>query len=144
MEAMTTREEIIETINKLFIYTDYREWEKLQSEVFTKKVHLDMSSMGADPANTTAKKICRQWEEGFRGLDAVNHLAGNYLVTFDGDQAKVFAYATATHYRESAIKGKTREFVGSYDFHLVKTEEGWRIDRFKYSLKYTGGNMTLE
>jgi hypothetical protein len=144
MEKMSTREEIIELVNKLFIYTDSRQWDKLKSEVFTKKVHLDMSSMGGEAMNTTAKLICNQWDASFRDLDAVNHLVGNYLVTYNDESADVFAYATATHYRERATKGKTREFVGTYNFHLVFTEKGWRINVFKYNLKYSTGNMNLE
>ena len=144
-ENMTTREQIIETVNKLFIYTDYREWEKLQNEVFTENVHLDMSSLGAEPMDTTAREICEMWNTGFKDIDAVNHLGGNYLVELIADdKAKVFAYATATHFKQSATKGQTREFVGSYDLELELTDSGWRIYSFTYNLKYMSGNATLE
>ncbi len=139
----TEREEIIEIVNKLFIYTDYQEWEKLQNEVFTPNVFLDMSSLVAEATTLTSQEICSNWKTGFEGLDAVNHLAGNYLVTITDKEADVFAYATATHFKESATNGKIREFVGSYDLHLVKTENGWRIDKFKYNLKYAIGNMDM-
>jgi hypothetical protein len=141
---MTEREQIIETVNKLFIYTDYQEWDKLQSEVLTESVYLDMSSMGADAAELSAKEICEAWREGFSGLDAVNHLAGNYLVNLDGDRARVFAYATATHYRADAKQGQTRDFVGSYNFELLKDSGSWKISVFKYNLKYTAGNLDLK
>ncbi len=142
---MTTREEIVEVINKLFVYTDAHHWDGLILEVFTENVHLDMSSLGTEPTDTTSRAICKAWEEGFQGLDAVNHLAGNYLITLEGDsEAKVLAYATATHYRESAEFGKTREFVGTYDLKLRKQEDGWRLYYFKYNLKYASGNMSLE
>jgi hypothetical protein len=38
----------------------------------------------------------------------------------------------------------TRIFVGSYDFHLIKADENWQIDRFKFNLKYMDGNLKLE
>ncbi len=98
---MTTREEIIEIVNKLFIFTDDQDWLGLQNEVFTENVHLDMSSLGGEAIDTTAKEICVMWEKGFDGLDAVNHLAGNYLVKTKDDEALVFAYATATHFKKS-------------------------------------------
>lgn len=140
----TVREEIIETVNKLFVYTDDQEWDKLQEEVFTKEVFLDMSSLGLEAANTTSKEICNNWKQGFSELDAVNHLAGNHLVNIlSDDTAEVFAYATATHYKASAKNGKTREFVGSYNFNVVKTNNGWRISKFKYNLKYINGNTEL-
>lgn len=100
-----------------------------------------MSSLGGEQSNTTAKKICETWKEGFIGMDSVNHLAGNYLIEISANVATVFAYATATHYKKLAINGNTREFVGTYDLHLTSNETGWRIDKFKYKLKYANGNV---
>ena len=138
------KEDIIEIVNKLFVYTDNKEWDKLQKEVFTNVVDFDMSSLGGEVAKKTSKQICEEWNKGFEGLDAVNHLAGNYLVNIHNKSADVFAYATATHYKNSAVNGKTREFVGSYDLHLLKTGAAWKIDRFKYNLKYATGNLDLK
>jgi hypothetical protein len=139
----TEREKIIETVNRLFIFTDNRQWAALVDEVFAQKVDFDMTSLGGVHTEKTSEEICNEWEAGFGGLDAVNHLAGNYLVDIRGSEASVFAYATATHYKEATTKGTTREFVGTYDLHLKKGPEGWRIDRFAYTLKYTSGNMDL-
>ena len=142
---MTEREKIVETVNKLFIYTDEQNWDGLQEEVFTVTVFLDMTSMGGTDSNVTSAAICDMWNEGFKDLDAVNHLAGNYLVNVVSDQtADVFAYATATHYKEAAKNGTTREFVGPYDLKLSNTAMGWRIYSMKYNLKYSQGNMLLE
>lgn len=143
MSTFSEREQIIEIVHKLFIYTDSREWNKLQEEVFTESVFFDMSSLGSEAKLTSAKSICETWESGFAGLTSVNHLAGNLLVSIDGEKADVFAYATATHYKSTATMGKTREFVGTYDFHLIHGDKGWRIDRFKYNLKFRNGNLEL-
>ncbi len=143
--SMTEREQITETINRLFIYTDEQNWPGLRSEVFTDQVFLDMTSLGGMASEVTAFQICDNWEEGFRELDAVNHLAGNYLVRIVNEStAEVFAYATATHFREKAKNGTTREFVGTYNIKLTYTSLGWRINYLKYNLKYTQGNMSLE
>ena len=142
MEVKSKRDEIIELASKLFVYTDYQQWEKLQTEVFKETVHFDMESAGGGPAkNLTAIEICRAWKEGFTGLDAIHHQAGNFLVDFKKEEntAQVFCYATASHFKKSATKSKVREFVGSYDLHLVLTDEGWRIDGFTYNLKYSNG-----
>ena len=140
----TEREKIVEIVNKLFNYTDYQEWDKLQNEVFETNVFLDMTSLDGEASEVTSEDICNAWKEGFKDLDAVNHLAGNHVVTIKGNSAEVFAYATATHYEASAKKGHTREFVGSYDMHLNLTDRVWRIAKLKYNLKYTSGNMLLE
>ncbi|ANE53404.1 hypothetical protein SY85_09775 [Flavisolibacter tropicus] len=102
-----------------------------------------MSSMGGKEMVTTAANICQIWKEGFTGVDAVNHLAGNYLINIKDEIADVFAYATATHYKQAATQGKTREFVGTYNLHLTRHGDGWRIDQFKYNLKYATGNLDL-
>ncbi len=141
---MTERETILEVVNRLFIYTDTQNWAALQEVVFTPQVQFDMSSLGGEASMKSAKDICDEWQAGFEGLDAINHLAGNYLVTVEGDTAQVFAYATATHYKAAATRGTTREFVGTYNLGLLHTEAGWRINAFAYHLKYAQGNLGLE
>jgi hypothetical protein len=139
----SVRDEIVEVINKLFVYTDMQDWQKLQEEVFSDDVYFDMSSLGGKKAEISSKEICETWKNGFIGIDSINHLAGNYLVHINDTIATVFAYATATHYKEAATKGKTREFVGTYHISLMKHGVGWRIYQFKYDLKYSTGNLDL-
>lgn len=140
MDHFSTRDLIVEVVNKLFYYTDNRQWGRLLSEVFCGEVRFDMSSLGGPNRTMPAKDICHDWEIGFEGLDAINHLSGNHIVSINGPEASVIAYATATHYKRSATRGNTREFVGTYDLHLVRTAVGWRIDGFTYHLKYMTGN----
>lgn len=141
----TEREQIVETVNRLFVYTDNQQWRKLQDEVFTSEIQLDMVSMGAPrPERISAREICYRWEKAFEELDAVHHQAGNYIVKISDEEAEVSAYSIATHYKESAKNEKTREYVGSYDLHMVKEPGGWRIDKFKFNLKYSSGNIVLE
>jgi hypothetical protein len=146
MEARSKRDEIIELINKLFIYTDYQQWDKLLKDVFTDEVLFDMSSAGAgDPRRMPAAEICAMWEAGFKDIDAVHHQSGNFLVSFrDESNADVFCYAVASHFKNTAVHGKTREFVGGYDLHAVLTDQGWRLSGFRYLLKYINGNADLK
>ena len=105
-----------------------------------------MSSLGAgEPTIMKATAIRDAWKEGFRGIDAIHHQAGNYLVNFpDKNHAEVYCYAIALHYKQNAREGKTREFVGSYNIGVILTKNGWRIERFKYNLKYIDGNVELK
>ncbi len=145
MENFSIREQIIETVNRLFNYTDAQNWVALQQEVFASDVVVDMVSLGMpDVKKMSAKELCDMWQNGFSGLDAVFHLAGNQAVTLKGDTADVYCYSAATHYKKTALNGNTRTFNGSYDLHLVKTQNGWRIDSFKYNLKYAEGNLELK
>lgn len=137
--------ELAELANKLFMYTDAREWQKLMDEVFTEDVLFDMSSAGGDtPKTLRAKEICDTWKEGLKDLDAVHHQAGHYIIKVNGDSADIYAYAVATHYKKSSTKGNSRAFVGSYDLRAVNTYNGWRLSSFKYNLKYIDGNVNLD
>lgn len=146
MEARSKHDELIELANKLFIYTDNQNWAKLLADVFTDDVTFDMSSLGAGAARKmTAKEICDMWKAGFGGIDAVHHQSGNYLVDFtSSDSAEIFCYAIAIHFKKSATLGTTRQFVGSYNLHAVLTDVGWRLDGFKYNLKFVDGNADLK
>lgn len=145
VHALSERDQIIEVINKMFVYTDTYKWSQLKEEVFTEIVEVDMTSMGAQaPMRISARDICKEWEQNFKDLDAVHHQAGNYLVRINDLEADVQAYSIASHYLKATKKGNTRTYVGSYDLHLTKTSRGWRVDKFKYILKYSTGNLTLE
>jgi len=139
----SVRDEIVEVVNKLFVFTDNQNWDGLRMEVFTNQVEFDMSSLGGVKATLTSAEICEMWETGFIGVDHINHLAGNYIIHIDDNTANVLAYATATHYKESATLGKTREFVGTYDIGLINEGSDWRIWQFKYNVKFITGNADL-
>ena len=143
MKLFSDREQIVEVVHRLFVYTDNQQWEKLRDEVFTGQILFDMASAGGIKRTMPVQEVVEMWQKGFEDLDAVNHLSGNHLVDIHEDSADVFTYGTATHYKKAAVEGKTREFVGSYDLHLIRTENGWRIDVFKYNLKYVNGNLEM-
>jgi hypothetical protein len=146
MEVKSKYDELIELANKLFIYTDHLQWDELRAEVFTDNVLFDMSSLGAgDPKKMSAGEICDIWKTGFEGIDAVHHQTGNFLVDFGSEgNAEIYCYAIAIHFKNSATQGKTRQFVGSYNLHAVLTDIGWRLDAFKYNVKFIDGNAELK
>ena len=145
MDHIADKLEITELVNKLFMYCDERRWEDLCREVFTTELWFDMTSAGAGEAGTvTAADLCRMWDQGFEGLDAIHHQAGHYLIQIEDDEADIYAYAVATHYKRAARNGPIRTFTGSYNLEAVRTDKGWRLDLFRYNLKYTDGNPTLE
>jgi len=136
--------ELTELANKLFMYTDSKNWAGLQTEVFAAEVNFDMESMGGGPAGVlTSVAITNGWEEGLKDLDSVHHQAGHYLINVDGDRAAIYGYAAATHFKSSALNGNTRSFTGSYDLSALRTHQGWRLDGFRYNLKFADGNIDL-
>jgi hypothetical protein len=144
-QLLSEKIELQELANKLFMYVDAQDWNKVLNEVFSKDVWFDMQSAGGgEPKTVSSKEICEMWQKGFEGLDAVHHQAGHYLIDVKESNADIFGYAVATHFKAKAEKGKTRTFVGSYELKAIRAVNGWRLDQFKYNLKYIDGNTTLE
>lgn len=143
-KEITDRIELTELSNKLFMFVDAQQWENVLREVFMEQVWFDMRSAGGEAKELSAIAICELWREGFTGLDAIHHQAGHYVIDVHGDEADIYAYAIATHFKKAATKGRSRVFVGSYDLKAKRTRRGWRLSQFKYNLKYIDGNASLE
>lgn len=143
-QVLLEKDAVIGVINRLFISTDNRDWARVK-ECFTAEVLFDMTSLaGGEPATLTSQQIVDAWNTGLKALKVVHHQAGNYVVTINGSEAEAFCYGLASHYLPNKTNQNTRTFVGSYDFHLLKQERQWRIDKFKFNLKYVDGNANLE
>ena len=144
-EITKDKVDLTELANKLFMYCDAQLWDKMIEEVFTPTIWFDVSNAGGgQPGLLETKAVCKMWADGFIGLDAVHHQAGHYIISVNNNASDIYAYAVATHYKKSAIKGNTRIFVGSYDLKAKLTDKGWRLTQFKYNLKYIDGNITME
>ena len=142
--TLLEKEAVIDTLNRLFISVDDRDWAAAR-ECLAPRVLFDVSSMSGEAASTlAADEIIRAWEGALEPLEAVHHQAGNYRVEIKGSEADAFCYGIAYHYLPNSSGENTRLFVGSYDFHLQKSGACWVIDHFKYNLKFIEGNLELE
>ncbi|TAL33180.1 MAG: nuclear transport factor 2 family protein [Spirochaetes bacterium] len=141
---LAEKERIIDTVNTLFVSTDNRDWGAVKA-CFADEVLFDMTSMaGGSPAKLKPGDIADMWDKGLKPLKAVHHQAGNYRVTLKGGGADVFCYGIALHWLPNPTNVNVRAFVGSYDFHLVQSGAAWKIDKFKFNLKFIEGNKDLE
>lgn len=144
MDRMNQRDEVVETANKLFIYTDQKNWEGVKA-VFADEVLFDMTSMsGGDPVRLKPQQIVDMWDAGLGKLEAIHHQVGNYLINVRERDADLFCYGIALHYLPNPTNKNIRIFVGSYDLHLSKVDGVWKIDGFKFNLKFIEGNKDLE
>jgi hypothetical protein len=76
---------------------------------------------GGQPVQLSPQQIVDNWDLGLKPLQAIHHQAGNYLVSLKDRHAELFCY----------------------DFHLTKRGRDWKIDKFKFNLKYLDGNKDL-
>ena len=112
MDKFSVRDEIIETINKLFVFYRYPALGRTSiREVFANLVMFDMTSVGGVKEELSAKTICEMWAKDFAGLDHVHHHAGNYLVHLHDATAHV-TLCNRHALQGIRIKGRTRVFIG--------------------------------
>eukprot|EP00545_Synedropsis_sp_CCMP1620_P008125 CAMPEP_0119008240 /NCGR_PEP_ID=MMETSP1176-20130426/3556_1 /TAXON_ID=265551 /ORGANISM="Synedropsis recta cf, Strain CCMP1620" /LENGTH=216 /DNA_ID=CAMNT_0006960533 /DNA_START=75 /DNA_END=725 /DNA_ORIENTATION=+ len=155
----TTREQIIEAVNQLFLLTDEEDWDVLQKDILDTVVSLDMETLGHKRSDLTAAELCDQWKVGASKVDAVYHSCSNHHVALMDDDngantsnsgnthathATVKCWATTTHFKAAAVHGHTRDVVGSYELKLQKKKSVWRVTAIKFDLKYIGGNGSLQ
>jgi len=143
VQLITDQNDVIAAANRLFICTDNRDWECVK-DVFTPEVLFDMTSLsGGQPSKLTPQQIVDGWDQSLKKLKAIHHQAGNYQATIKENEADLFCYGIAFHYLPNPSNRNTRTFVGSYNFHLIRTPTGWKIDQFKFNMKYIDGNKDL-
>jgi hypothetical protein len=135
VDALVDRNEVEDAVNELFIATDLKDWDRVRA-TFADRVLFDMTSLvGGEPVEMTPEEIADSWAQALGPVQAVHHQTGNYTVEVDGDEAAVSCYGTATHFRPDQEKRLTH-FVGSYDFHLIRADDGWKIDQFRFNARY--------
>ena len=145
-EMLIKRQQVVDVVNQLFIQTDNRNWLMVE-KCFTDQVAFDMTSLsGGEPENLTPQEITARWDEGLRDLQALHHQVGNFVVDVHGDDnAHVFCYGTAWHFKPLDSGRNTRIFVGSYEFDLERGDDDmWRISSFWFDCKFVDGNADLK
>lgn len=137
------RQQIVDVVNAIFVNTDERQWDTLAS-LFSDQVLLDYASMaGGLPATVTPAQIIASWKGILPGFKATHHQVSNYQVSVQGTYADVFCYGTATHYLPNDKGSPLWTVVGTYDLHLTKSGDMWKVDKMKFNLKYQDGNTAL-
>jgi hypothetical protein len=144
LATLVDHQQVVDAITDLFIATDEKDWPAVV-DCFTPTVRFDMSSAGGGAeADVPAMEIAAGWERGLAGLRAVHHQIGNFRVRLRGDDADASCYGIASHWRPNPTGRNTRTFVGTYDVGLRRDGVRWRINRFRFNLKYVEGNLELE
>lgn len=136
-------QQIIETVSRLFIATDSRNWNDLKN-IFDTNVLLDYSSMtGGEPSNLSPDQIIDSWKAFLPGFDSTHHQLGNFIVKEHGHHADVFCYGTASHYLINPSGYNVWTVVGSYNIKLNFDGENWKVTMMKFNFKYMDGNSDL-
>ena len=106
-------------------------------------MHVDFSDAGLPAADFPRDTFAAFAEQGLSGWTARQHISPNHQVTFDDtdpDAALCLSYMFAQHYAAGATGPKVYLMHGSYDNHMVRTADGWKITRVVQHLSWTDGD----
>ncbi len=144
LDYLIDHRQIVHLINTLFLSLDEKEWDKVK-DCFAPNVVFDISAMDSQQKSMlTPGDIVKQWKNDMKVIDAMHHQTGNYTVSLNGSTAEVVCTGSSTQYRANAKGSNTLTYYGSYHLHMIRGLEEWRIDKFRFHLKFYEGNPDLK
>jgi hypothetical protein len=122
---VTDRDEIVELTVRYATAIDSLQY-SLLTTVFTHDALVDYGEVGQW---TGGAEVATFMEAAHVGAQHTMHRMTNQAVDIDGDAATVRTYVDAL----ILFEGGGANPVGYYDDHVVRTGDGWRIARRKYT-----------
>jgi hypothetical protein len=133
---------ISERVIKYAMAVDRADWEMF-AECFTDPVHADYSESGVPAADFARDDFVGIVRGALTGFTATQHLSPNHIIEFDdndSDRATCYSYMYAQHHLEGSAGGDFFLLRGSYTNHMLRTSDGWRIERLIQQVSWSDGN----
>jgi SnoaL-like domain len=142
IRELEDRTQISEQVIKYAMGVDRRDWDMF-ADCFTDPVYADFSA-GGMPAETVARDVLvARISAALNGFTATQHISPNHVIEFDArdpDRAICHSYMFAQHLLEGADNGDFYLLRGSYTNHMLRTSDGWRIERIVQHRSWEYGN----
>jgi hypothetical protein len=142
LRRLEDRTLISEQVIKYAMAVDRRDWHMF-ADCFTDPVHADYSENGLPAADFARDDLVRIVREAVSGFAATQHLSPNHVIEFDEsdpDRALCYSSMYAQHHlAEGSDGGELFLLRGSYSNHMLRTPEGWRIERLIQHVSWRGG-----
>ncbi|MGW3351590.1 nuclear transport factor 2 family protein [Nonomuraea rubra] len=142
IRRLEDRVQIVEQVTRYATSVDRRDWESFAT-CFTDPVYIDYSELGSRTGSFPRQEVVRGVREALDGFTATQHLSPNHVVEFDKkdpDRAVCHSYMYAQHLLEGAEGGDFFLLRGSYTNHMLRTTNGWRIERLVQHIAWSDGN----
>ncbi len=130
VRRLEDRAHISERVIKYAMAVDRADWEMF-ADCFTDPVHVDYSENGLPAADFACDELVGIVRGALSGYTATQHLSPNHVIEFDEndpDRAICHSYMYAQHL-EGPEGDDSFVLRGSYTNHMVRTSDGWRIER---------------
>jgi hypothetical protein len=118
---------ISECVISYAVAVDRSDWEMF-GDCFTDPVHTDYSENGMPAADFAREELVGIVRGALSRFPATHHLSPNHVIQFDesdADRAICHSYMYAQHHLGS---GDVLLLRGSYENHMLRTADGWRIE----------------
>jgi len=142
IHQLEDRTQISEQVIKYAMGVDRRDW-AMFADCFTDPVYADFSAGGV-PAETVARdKLVARISFALNGFTATHHISPNHVIEFDDndpDRAVCYSYMFAQHLITGSENGEYYLLRGSYTNHMLRTADGWRIERIIQHRSWEYGN----
>jgi hypothetical protein len=133
---------ISEQVIRYAMGVDRGDWQMF-SGCFTDPVYTDYSDLGT-PAGTFARAdFVAGVSDALDGFTKTQHISPNHVIEFDEDdpdRAICHSYMYAQHFLKDSEGGDAYLLRGSYTNHMVRTADGWRIERLIQHVGWSDGN----
>lgn len=135
---------ISEQVIKYALGVDRRDWDMFAS-CFTDPVYADFPGGGTPAATVSRADLVKRVSTALNGFTATQHLSPNHVIEFDsGDPDRAVCYSDmfAQHLLAGSDNGEYYLLRGSYTNHMLRTAQGWRIERIIQHRSWEYGNKT--
>jgi len=131
VRQLEDRVQISEQVIKYAMGVDRRDW-AMFAGCFTDPVYADFSGGGVPAATVSRADLVERVSTALDGFTVTQHISPNHVVEFDPgdpDRATCYSYMYAQHLLRGSANGEFYLLRGSYTNHMLRTPEGWRIER---------------
>jgi hypothetical protein len=138
------RTQISEQVIRYAMGVDRRDW-AMFAGCFTDPVYADFSGGGIPAATVSRADLVARVSAALNGFTATQHISPNHVIEFDGSdpsRAICHSYMYAQHLLRGSANGEFYLLRGSYANHMLRTPDGWRIERIIQRRGWEYGNTS--
>ncbi|MFH2043521.1 MAG: nuclear transport factor 2 family protein [Pseudomonadota bacterium] len=143
LQLLLDRTEIIDVVIRYATSIGLHDWAGLRS-CYTDQVEIDYTSMiGGNPIVFKADDWVTWARENASGFESVMHYTSNDVVTINGDEATCMSYVHSEFYLPNDKVDSMWSGGGYYTNGMIRTSEGWKINKTKLTVKWSKGSQEL-
>ena len=142
LELLIDRAEISDVFSRYAMAVDTRDWALFRT-CFTDDVEFDVTSLSPGVIIHGADQLVEGSKQLFETVETSQHIITNHSHQIDGDTAKSTSYLQAQHVGNGGFGGDQYILAGYYSYDMLRTEDGWKIKKYKLTITWGSGNSAI-